>query len=83
MIALGIAMFRAGRFPKWAIVLMTIGAVIGGPQGLLPPVVAYGAMLALGLGIAGLGYALWTSVGPDAAERQATGFPVPAGEAQL
>ena len=43
---------------------MTIGAVIGGPQGLLPPVVAYGAMLVHGLGIAGLGYAPWRSVEP-------------------
>lgn len=81
-LALGIAMFRAGRFPKWAIVLMTIGAVIGGPQGLLPPVVAYGAMLALGLGIAGLGYALWTSVEPETPERQATSFAAGAGEAR-
>jgi hypothetical protein len=81
-LALGIAMFRAGRFPKWAIVLMTIGAVIGGPQGLLPPVIAYGAMLALGLGIAGLGLALWTGPAPATPERQATGFAVQAGERQ-
>jgi hypothetical protein len=64
-LAFGVAMFRAGRFPKWAIGLMAAGAVIGGPQGLLPPVVSYGAMLALGLGIAGLGFALWGSVGPE------------------
>lgn len=82
-LALGIAMFRAGRFPKRAIVLMTIGAVIGGPQGLLPPVVAYGAMLALGLGIAGLGYALWTSVEPGTPQRQASSLAAGAGEAAV
>jgi hypothetical protein len=81
-LALGIAMFRARTFPRWAIVLMTIGAVIGGPQGLLPPVVAYGAMLALGLGIAGLGYALWTSVESETPERRAIDFAAGAGEAR-
>jgi hypothetical protein len=81
-LGLGIAMFRARTFPRWAIVLMAIGAVIGGPQGLLPPVAAYGSMLALGLGIAGLGLALWRRPGPGTPERQATGFVAGAGEAQ-
>jgi hypothetical protein len=65
----GIALFRTGRFPKWAVLLMAAGAAIGGPQGLLPPVVAYGAMLALGLGIAGLGHALWRSVDVGPADK--------------
>ncbi|MDP8971013.1 MAG: hypothetical protein M3N52_11060 [Actinomycetota bacterium] len=58
----GIAMFRAGLLPKWAIALVTVGAAIGGPQGLLPPVVAYSAFLALGAGLIGLAYGLWRSV---------------------
>jgi hypothetical protein len=81
-LAFGIAMFRARTFPRWAIVLMTTGAVIGGPQGLLPPIVAYGAMLALGLGIAALGYALWTGVESVTSEPQATSFAAGAGEAR-
>ena len=55
----GIAMLRAGMLPAWAVVLVIVGAVIGGPQGLLPPVIAYGAFFALGLGLVGLGVGLW------------------------
>lgn len=78
----GVAMFRARLFPAWAIGLMTVGAVIGGPQGVLPPLVAYGAMLALGLGIAGLGLALWTSVGTEPGERRPAGLTGNVTEAQ-
>lgn len=58
----GIAMLRAAILPAWAIVLVIVGAVVGGPQGLLPPVIAYGSFLALGIGLAGLGIGLWRSV---------------------
>jgi hypothetical protein len=61
----GITMIRVGILPAWAAGLLIIGSVIGGPQGLLPPVIAYGAMFALGIGLVGLAYALWASV-PDA-----------------
>jgi hypothetical protein len=67
----GITMIRAGILPAWAAGLLIIGGVIGGPHGLLSPVVAYGAMFALGIGLVGLAYGLWASV-PEAG-----GEPIP------
>jgi hypothetical protein len=55
----GIAMLRASLLPRWAIILVIIGAVIGGPQGFLPPLVATLSFVALGVGLVGLGFWLW------------------------
>jgi hypothetical protein len=58
----GIALLRARVSPRWAVLLVIAGSVIGGPQGFLPPPVAIASFLALGTGLAALGYGLWTSV---------------------
>lgn len=59
---LGIAMVRAALLPRWVIILATLGAVAAGVQFLIPRPVAFLAFFTLGVGLAGLGYALWASV---------------------
>jgi hypothetical protein len=58
---LGIAMLRAAVLPRWAVVLVILGSVVGGPQSLLPRPIATIAFLTLGVGLADLGYGLWAS----------------------
>jgi hypothetical protein len=72
-LAFGIAMLRAAVLPRWAIVLLIVGSVIGGPQGFLPTAVAVTAMLALGAGLLGLGYGLWRSVDESDTYRRVQG----------
>ena len=67
LVLLGIALFRAGTTPRWAIVL----ALLGGPpfavNFLLPRPVAVAAVAVFGIGLLGIGRALWQSAGrPDA-----------------
>jgi hypothetical protein len=66
----GATMLRAAVLPRWAIVLVMLGAPIQGVSALLPrPIAALGG-LSLGVGLAGLGYGLWVGAG-DAAARTA------------
>ena len=59
----GAAMLRAAVLPRWAIVLVMVGAPIQGVSALLPrPIAALGGF-SLGVGLAGLGYGLWVSAG--------------------
>lgn len=61
----GIAMCKAAMMPKWAVILFVTGSVVG-PQGFLPVAVATIAFLTMGVGLAGLGVALWAD--PEASE---------------
>ncbi len=65
LVLFGIAMFRAGVMPRWAIVLTVLGGVPFAANFLLPHLVAMLAV-AFGVGLAGLGAALWKyQVVPD------------------
>ncbi len=59
---LGVAMFRAGRMPRWAIVVAVLGGIPFAVNFLLPRPVAIVAVAAFGVGLLRLGYALWKSV---------------------
>lgn len=59
---LGIELFRAAVMPRWAIVLAVLGGVPFAVNFLLPRPVAVVAVLAFGIGLLGLGHALWTSL---------------------
>lgn len=59
LVLFGIAMHRAGIMPRWAIVLTVLGGVPFAVNFLLPRAVAIVAAIAFGLGLAGLGSALW------------------------
>lgn len=69
----GIAMYKAAVMPKWAVVLFVTGSVVGGPQGFLPVAVATLAFLTMGVGLAGLGVALWAD--PEASVPHPTATP--------
>ena len=57
----GATMLRAAVLPRWAIVLVMVGAPIQGVSALLPrPIAALGGF-SLGVGLTGLGYGLWVS----------------------
>ena len=66
----GIAIIRAGILPRWAAVVLIIGAVLVVLVVLLPEVevVAKISGAATGLGLAWLGYALWSERREKAAE---------------
>jgi hypothetical protein len=59
----GITMFRAHTMPRWAIVLAVLGGIPFAVNFLLPRPIAILAVTAHSIGLAGLGYALWKSVG--------------------
>ena len=56
----GIATFRAGILSRWAAALLGLGAVSSPAFGLLPPSFAPLAAVPVGLGLAWLGYSLWS-----------------------
>ena len=64
----GIAIARAGILPRWAAVLVIIGLVLAVLGGLLAAVVGKIGGVALGLGLAWLGYALWSERREKASE---------------
>jgi hypothetical protein len=72
---LGIAMYRAAVLPRWAVVLVVVGSVVGGPQSLLPRPIATLAFLTLGVGLAGLGCGLWASAEAPSAHPAVGGRP--------
>ncbi len=65
---LGIAIIRAGILPRWAAIVFIIGIVPGGLGPLLPEVVARISNVVLGIGLAWLGYALWSERREKASE---------------
>jgi hypothetical protein len=74
-VLLGIAIVRAAMLPRWAAVLAVVGGVTQGISFLLPrPVAALGG-IAFGVGLVGLGYGLWTSVGEVRTQRVTAGEP--------
>ena len=56
----GIATFRAGILSRWAGALLGLGAVSSPAFGLLPQSFAPLAAVPVGLGLAWLGYSLWS-----------------------
>ena len=64
----GIAIIRAGILPRWAAIVFIIGIVPGGFGPLLPEVVATISDVLLGIGLAWLGYALWSERREKASE---------------
>jgi hypothetical protein len=56
----GIATFRAGVLPRWAAGLLGLGAVSSPAFALVPLALAPLAAVPVGLGLAWLGYAVWT-----------------------
>jgi hypothetical protein len=63
-ILFGIASWRAGVFPKWAALLLTIGFVLAPIGGAAHPIVKLIGEMILSTGLIGLSYALFT--GSDA-----------------
>ena len=61
LILFGVAMFRAGSEPRWAIVLTVVGGVPFAVNFLLPDMVAILAATAFGVGLVGMGRALWNN----------------------
>jgi hypothetical protein len=56
----GIATLRAGLLPRWGAVLVTIGMPLGAVQNFLLKIPGPIGGVLVGLGLAGLGYALWS-----------------------
>jgi hypothetical protein len=56
----GIATFRAGILSRWAAVLFAFGAVSSLPASMISHELARFSVLPVGLGLAWLGYALWS-----------------------
>jgi len=56
----GIALFRAGILSRWAAALLGVGAVSSPAFALVPQSLAPLAAVPVGLGLAWLGYALWS-----------------------
>lgn len=59
LILFGIAMYRAGIMPRWAIVLTVLGGVPFAVNFLLPHLIAILAATTFGVGLVGLGRGLW------------------------
>lgn len=59
LILFGIAMYRAGLMPRWAIVLTILGGVPFAVNFLLPHLITILAATTFGVGLAGLGRGLW------------------------
>ena len=64
----GIAIIRAGILPRWAAIVFIIGIVSAGLGPLLPEVVHRISDVVLGIGLAWLGYALWSERREKASE---------------
>ncbi len=65
LIVLGIATFRAGVLPRWAGLLLSVGAVLsflGGDSGIFL-IAGLVGVLAVSLGLAWMGWALWSGKG--------------------
>lgn len=65
LLLFGIGMYRTGIMPRWAIVLTVLGGVPFAVNFLLPHAVAIMAAIAFGVGLAGLGIALWKRANPQ------------------
>lgn len=65
LLLFGVAMYRAGSMPRWAIVLTVLGGVPFAVNFLLPHAVATVAAIAFGVGLAGLGVPLWKTANPQ------------------
>ena len=65
----GIATFRAGILSRWAAGLLTLGAVSSPAFALVPLTLAPLAAVPVGLGLAWLGYALWSERRGQGAQR--------------
>lgn len=61
LVLFGIAMYRAGLVPRWAILLTVVGGVPFAVNFLLPDVVAILAATTFGVGLVGLGRELWNN----------------------
>ncbi|MDP8969748.1 MAG: hypothetical protein M3N52_04495 [Actinomycetota bacterium] len=69
----GATMYRAAILPRWAITCACLGAAAAGLQFFLPRPAATLAFVTLGVGLTGLGQALWTSVHPPRPRPATTG----------
>lgn len=69
---LGLKLFRARAMPRWAVVLAVLGGVPFAVNFLLPRPIAILAVSVFGVGLLGLGHALWTSVKRPGASRTPT-----------
>jgi len=70
LIAFGIATFRTRVFPRWAGLLLSVGAVlglVGGESGIMAIIGVVG-VLAISLGLAWMGWALWSGKGEMAGQ---------------
>jgi hypothetical protein len=76
-VLLGIATFRAGILSRWAAALLGVGAVSSPAFALLPQSFAPLAAVPVGIGLAWLGYSLWSERREPDVQR------VPAGQPQL
>ena len=65
----GIATFRAGILSRWAAGLLAVGCVFSPAAALLPPAIQPLVTVPIGLGLAWLGYALWSERRARASER--------------
>jgi hypothetical protein len=64
----GIATFRAGILSRWAAGLLAVGCVLTPAAALLPPELEPLAAVPIGVGLAWLGYALWSERRAQASE---------------
>jgi hypothetical protein len=62
-IVFGIATIRAGVLPRWGVLLLIVGVVVGAPGPAVPFLVRAAGTVLFGLGQVWLGYTLWSGTG--------------------